>query len=106
MGWEMCGEECPPSEWTETYSADPWAMTMYEPCGTTHYTMVRIYVIKSSNFVAEKSSLCFRFTPPHTQIMPSGTARLTVDQNRASLVFSLSLSSEGKQQLLVIKPLA
>ena len=47
VGWEMCGEECPPSEWTETHSADPWAMTMYEPCGKSHYTMVRMYNIKS-----------------------------------------------------------
>ena len=47
VGLEMCGEECPPSEWTETYSADPWAMTMYEPCGTTHYTMVWMHIIKS-----------------------------------------------------------
>ena len=47
VGWEMCGEECPPSEWTETYSADPWAMTMYEPCGTTHYTMVWMQIFKS-----------------------------------------------------------
>ena len=45
VGLEMCGEECPPSEWTDTYSADPWAMTMYEPCGKTHYTMVRMHII-------------------------------------------------------------
>ena len=41
VGYEMCGDECPPSEWTQEYSADPWAMTMYEPCGKSHYTMVR-----------------------------------------------------------------
>ena len=40
VGYEMCGDECPPSEWTQEYSADPWAMTMYEPCGKSHYTMV------------------------------------------------------------------
>ena len=45
----MCGDECPPSEWSETSSEDPWATTMFEPCGTTHYTMVRIGFIKTMN---------------------------------------------------------
>ena len=48
------------------------------------------------------SALLHRFTPPLTQIMPSGTAPLMVGQNLTSLVSSLSQRLEGRPFFLVI----
>ena len=90
VGYEMCGDECPPSEWTQEYSADPWAMTMYEPCGKSHYTMVRRPFIKSLRH-------SHRSIPPPTQTTPSGSAQLMGGQNPDSLVSFPSLRLEGEQ---------
>ena len=86
----MCGDECPPSEWTQEYSADPWTMTMYEPCGKSHYTMVGRPFIKSIRRY-------HRSTPPPTQTTPTGSVQLMGGQNPDSLVSFPSLRLEGGQ---------